>query len=155
MAVSALYISHHVLVFLTFLLVLVDDCGGGTIDINTCIVKATKPQLEFEELVVGQGGRVGSTYIDRQFHHWMSSIFGPDFDNLDAKKIGPNSKSMREFEHLKRNFGCNRTIKTTYELSLVMPKVKYSKHYDDDECIVKITKYVSTSAQLMDFANKN
>lgn len=120
---------------------------------NTYIIKATKPQLVFEELVVGQGGRVGSTYIDRQFHHWMSSIFGPDFDNLDAKKIGPNPKFMREFEHLKRNFGRNRTMKTTYELSLVMPKVKYSKHYDDDECVVKITKHVATSARMVDVAN--
>jgi hypothetical protein len=111
------------------------------VDMNTYIITSTKP-LEFEELVVGKGGRIGSTYIDRQFHHWMSSMFGPDFDQLDPKKIGPNSKFMQEFEHLKRNFGRNRNKKTTFELTLVMPKVKYSKHYDDEECVVRITKYV-------------
>lgn len=121
--------------------VLVNDCGGGTVDMNTYIIKSTKP-LTFEELVVGQGGRIGSTYIDRQFHHWMSSMFGPDFDNLDPRRIGPNSKFMQEFERLKRNFGRGRTMKMIYEISLFMPKVKYSKHYDDDEGVVKITKYV-------------
>ncbi|TID18547.1 heat shock 70 kDa protein 12A [Venturia nashicola] len=120
--------------------ILVCDCGGGTVDINTYIIKSTQPHLEFEELVTGLGGKVGSTFIDRQFHHWMSSRFGQDFDNLPAKKKGPGSRFMKEFESLKRDFGGTRNAQMKFEVPLVMKSVVYSTHYDMDECMVKFTK---------------
>jgi hypothetical protein len=39
--------------------VLVCDCGGGTVDITTYTIIHTKPMLEFEELLVGVGGKCG------------------------------------------------------------------------------------------------
>jgi hypothetical protein len=110
---------------------------------NTYIIKAIIPKLLFEELVVGQGGKIGSTFIDRQFHHWMSARFGTDFDDLPAKKIGPGSRFMKEFESLKRDFGGSRNAQTSFEVPLVMKNVEYSDNYDTDESMVKFTKLES------------
>lgn len=118
------------------------DCGGGTVDINTYLIKATRPQLEFEELVAGHGGKVGSTFIDRQFHHFMSCRFGQDFDKLPAKKKGPGSRFMKEFESLKRDFGGQRNAQMKFEVPLVMKGVAYSEYYDEEECMVKLTRFV-------------
>lgn len=40
---------------------LVCDCGGGTIDITTYIIRQFSPNFVFDELVTGTGGKCGST----------------------------------------------------------------------------------------------
>jgi molecular chaperone DnaK (HSP70) len=119
--------------------VLICDCGGGTVDVTSYAILATQPKLEFEELVVGAGGKCASTYIDRQFHLWMSSRFGADFDNLPFEKKGPGSRFMKEFEDHKRNFGTARA-EEEYELTLFMPQRHNSHNYDSDEGMVKFTR---------------
>lgn len=121
-------------------MVLVCDCGGGTVDLTTYLVKRTEPSLDFEELAVGQGGKVGSTYIDRQFHLWMGSRFGHCFEKLPYKKKGPGSDFMKRFEQIKRNFGGDRSRQEIYKLSLVMREVMSSEHYDADDCQAKIKR---------------
>lgn len=66
--------------------ILVCDCGGGMVDITTYTIINTQPMLDFEELLVGDGGKCGSTYIDRLFLDWMSEEFGAAFDDLPAKR---------------------------------------------------------------------
>lgn len=117
---------------------LICDCGGGTVDIVTYLVTSTSP-LKFEELIEGQGAKVGSTYIDRQFHLWLASRFGLYFETLEYRKKGPGSKLMREFELLKRDFGGSRNKQDVYEAPLVL-KYQSCDHYDADEAVVKFTK---------------
>lgn len=66
--------------------ILICDCGGGTVDINTFRIIATQPVLKLEELIVGVGGKCGSTYIDRLFLDLMSAQFGRAFNDLPPKK---------------------------------------------------------------------
>lgn len=119
--------------------ILICDCGGGTVDITTYKVTSAVPKLVFEELVEGSGGKCGSTYIDRQFHQWMSRKFGANFDRLKFEKKGPGSRFMKDFEVNKRDFGSSDDLDQVYEINLVMPGVSYSDHYDDDESVVKLT----------------
>jgi hypothetical protein len=50
-----------ILAVLTFS-VLICDCGGGTVDITTYAIQAVGDEPKYEELVVGAGGKCGSTY---------------------------------------------------------------------------------------------
>ncbi|KAH0562391.1 hypothetical protein GP486_002914 [Trichoglossum hirsutum] len=133
--------------------ILICDCGGGTVvswlatgglwgclsqrqDITTYLVQSVQPQLEFEELLVGEGGKCGSTYIDRQFHKWMSRKFGEDFDRLSFELKGPGSRFMREFEGCKRDFGSS--YEAEYQFTLVMRGVEDSEYYDADQSQVRM-----------------
>ncbi|KAE9990671.1 hypothetical protein EG327_001066 [Venturia inaequalis] len=117
--------------------VLICDCGGGTVDITTYTIINTTPELEFEELLVGVGGKCGSTFIDRLFLDWMSATFGTAFDGLPAKKRAPGSKFMLEFERAKFEFGYSND--TRFEVSLNMPKAESSEYYDDEESMITFT----------------
>ena len=120
--------------------VLVCDCGGGTVDINTYRITSTTPTLDFEELAVGQGGKVGSTFIDRQFHEWMGAHFGRDFYALEFKKKGPGSRFMKEFEAIKRDFGGTRSAQKEFRIPLKIKNAADSSFYDEDENMVIVTR---------------
>jgi molecular chaperone DnaK (HSP70) len=119
--------------------ILVCDCGGGTVDITSYRIKQLTPALQFEEIVEGIGGKCGSTYIDREFHSWMSSTFGQNFDTMKFEKIGPGSRFMKDFESHKRDFGYSDNLDHVYEINLVIPFARDSEVYDTDECIIKLT----------------
>jgi hypothetical protein len=121
--------------------IVICDCGGGTVDIITYLVKNTEP-LEFDELVVGTGGKCGSTFIDRNFHRWMSTNFRLAFDCLPAAKKGPGSTFMKEFELYKHDFGHLEDARYVFEVPLVMRNVTDSVHYDSEESTVKFSRYV-------------
>jgi len=127
---------------LLIIIVVLIDCGGGTIDLITYAIQATAPKLIFEEAVVGQGAKVGSTFIDRKFHQWLSSRLGHGFDNVDHKRIGPGSMFMRRFEAFKCNFGGARCVQQNYEISLRLPGVQDGPNYDEDERRVMFDRYV-------------
>jgi molecular chaperone DnaK (HSP70) len=112
--------------------ILICDCGGGTVDITSYKVLQVSPKLEFEELVEGIGGKCGSTYIDREFHRWMSATFGRTFDGLRFEKIGPGSRFMKDQEY-------SINLDQVYEINLVIPGAADSAHYDSDESVVKLT----------------
>ncbi|KAF7189778.1 Heat shock 70 kDa protein 12B [Pseudocercospora fuligena] len=121
--------------------VLICDCGGGTVDITTYKVTQISPKLEFEELLVGVGGKCGSTYIDREFMAWMDRQFGTSYANLPVEKRGPRSRFMRDFESHKRDFGKAQDIHDEsryYEMELVMKDVDCPRYYDEDNGTVKI-----------------
>ncbi|RAH86012.1 actin-like ATPase domain-containing protein [Aspergillus japonicus CBS 114.51] len=120
--------------------VLVCDCGGGTVDITTYVVKQVNPTLKFEELLTGIGGKCGSTAIDRNFYKLMSHRFGKAFDNLPVSAKGPGSHFTNRFEVIKKDFGdsCFLDI-LELPLNMTLPKAKSSKHFDADERLVKIT----------------
>lgn len=123
--------------------ILICDCGGGTVDITSYKIMAVYPKLQFDELIEGVGGKCGSTYVDREFHRWMSTMFGSRYSNLRHEKTGPGSKFMREFEQCKIEFGSSEDLDAPYELELVIPGIEDSKFYDTEESVVKIDGYVS------------
>ncbi|OJJ42093.1 hypothetical protein ASPZODRAFT_126134 [Penicilliopsis zonata CBS 506.65] len=118
---------------------LICDCGGGTVDIITYLVTHMQPNLEFEELLVGTGGKCGSTYIDRNFHKWMSAKFGSSFDKMKFEKKGPGSHFMKDFEAEKRDFGVSGTMDKTFEIDLVMPGMTDSENYNSEDGVVMFT----------------
>lgn len=119
--------------------IVICDCGGGTVDIITHFVKNIEP-LAFDELVVGIGGKCGSTFIDRNFHRWMSTNFDLAFDRLPAVKKGPGSRFMKEFELYKHDFGHLEDPSYVFEVPLVMRNVTDNVHYDSEESIVKFSR---------------
>ncbi|EME86907.1 uncharacterized protein MYCFIDRAFT_172600 [Pseudocercospora fijiensis CIRAD86] len=119
--------------------ILVCDCGGGTVDLTAYQITAITPKLEFKELVVGIGGKCGSTYIDREFMKWMEHKFKKAFTELPWEKRGPASRMMKDFEAHKKDFGKSTNTRKIYEVGpLVMKNAKNPKYYDEDEGIIRI-----------------
>ncbi|KAJ5673177.1 hypothetical protein N7507_002304 [Penicillium longicatenatum] len=123
--------------------IIICDCGGGTVDIVTYKVIQVKPDLRFEELLVGTGDKCGSTYIDREFLKWMSRTFGSAFDKVSFEKRGPGSRFMKDFEGLKRDFGASNQL-DLFEVDLPMPGVSDPEHYDSENC-TKLSLTLSSS----------
>ncbi|KAF2429183.1 actin-like ATPase domain-containing protein [Tothia fuscella] len=109
--------------------VLICDCGGGTCDLTTYRILTAGSEPTYEELVVGEGGKCGSTYVDRQFHHWLASRFGKNFTKLGFEQIGPGSDMMKEFEQLKIDFETDHDEDVDFRVPLVMADVGHSEFY--------------------------
>jgi hypothetical protein len=121
-------------------IILICDCGGGTVDIVTYLVNQTTPVFKFEELLVGTGGKC--------FHEWMARTFKSAWENIKPERKGSGSRFMREFEAAKRDFGSQGTLNKTFELELVIPNASESEHYnDEDGGLVTFTRFVITSSQ--------
>lgn len=118
--------------------IMVCDCGGGTVDITTYEITEITPQLAFKELLVGTGGKCGSTYIDREFIKWMEKKFGKAYSSLSWAKRGPASRLMKDFESAKRDFGKSNHRSKYHEIQIYMKGADHSKHYDEDDGIVKL-----------------
>ncbi|KAJ6155810.1 hypothetical protein N7470_006376 [Penicillium chermesinum] len=118
--------------------VLICDCGGGTVDIVTYLITQVQPVFKFEEVLIGTGGKCGSSYIDRNFHRWMSETFGSAFDTLRFEKKGPGSVFMKSFEAEKRDFGASQTLNKTFEIDLVMQGVSSSTNYNAEDGLVTV-----------------
>ena len=53
------------------------DCGGGTVDITMHRVDQIMP-LKLSEIRAPDGGDYGSTYVDREFEHFLVELIGTD-----------------------------------------------------------------------------
>ncbi|KAF5704859.1 Hsp70 family heat shock protein [Fusarium globosum] len=91
--------------------VLVCDCGGGTVDLASYKVLVAYPIPSLEQACVSEGGKCGSTTIDRAFHRLMEERFGSSFSSLSYQKTGAGSKFMTQFESIKRHFGVSKLAK--------------------------------------------
>ncbi|PMD34535.1 Hsp70 family protein-like protein [Hyaloscypha variabilis F] len=118
--------------------ILICDCGGGTVDITTYVITQVSPQLMFDELQIGAGGKCGSTYIDRNLHTLLSRRFGAKYDDLPFAQKGPGSRLMTSFEKHKRDFGLNDN-KDVREIGPIRLDVSDSEYFDEDERNVKLT----------------
>lgn len=98
------------------------------------------------------GGKCGATSVDRNFHSLMHRRFGEAFAMLPIAVTGPESKFMREFEGIKKEFG--RSSASPLPLSLVMDGVSYSDQYARGEIKLSklvISSYPSTACSLVTF----
>ena len=87
------------------------------------------------------GGKCGATSIDRNFVQWMSKNFGSNYTSIDMKKRGPGSVFMDSFESAKRNFGSPDDDRP-FEIGPIEMELPWSPIYDDDEQVVKLSRFV-------------
>ncbi|CAG8949948.1 hypothetical protein HYFRA_00004279 [Hymenoscyphus fraxineus] len=118
--------------------ILICDCGGGTVDITTYVVKQVAPALIFDELQTGTGGKCGSTYVDRNLHSLLSERFGSSFDDVPFLQKGPGSRFMLSFEKCKKDFG-STDDREILEIGPIKLEIPDSDHYDADDRSVLLT----------------
>ncbi|KAF8853277.1 Hsp70 family protein-like protein [Acephala macrosclerotiorum] len=128
-AKDAIKVNEHILIC---------DCGGGTVDVTTYTVTQVNPQLTFDELCIGIGGKCGSTYIDRNFHALLSERFGQAFDDLSYNHKGIGSAFMACFENVKCDFGLEPN-QTMFEIDQLKMDVATSAYYQPDERTVVLS----------------
>ncbi|EXJ87073.1 hypothetical protein A1O3_04031 [Capronia epimyces CBS 606.96] len=129
--------------FLPNTCIMVVDMGGGTCDLSTYRLVRIDP-LQIEEACVGQGGKCGGTWIDRNLNKLLEERFGRAFSELPLSKTGAGSRFMAAFESVKRNFSNEVDAEKVFELPLKMRKLDeddpvVAASYDFDEDMVKIT----------------
>jgi molecular chaperone DnaK (HSP70) len=83
--------------------IMIVDCGGGTVDITTHRVL---DGLAMEEIVVGGGGAHGSSYVDREFERHLAERLGADAIRAYEQE-SPNEYVglMAAWERLKCSYG--------------------------------------------------
>jgi molecular chaperone DnaK (HSP70) len=86
--------------------VMVLDCGGGTVDIT--IHKLTcNPDERFlcEELLPSSGGcQWGSKFVDRHFEEFLLRLFGTEFYEVYKANAMARLEILKHFEMMKRKF---------------------------------------------------
>ena len=89
--------------------------------------------------ILPQGGKCGSTYIDREFRKLLARRFGRAFEMEPEVFKSPKSRLMQEFEKVKRNFGS--TDDDCFEVSGINLRGEFSEeHYDSSEGAVLLSK---------------
>jgi hypothetical protein len=67
-------------------------------DVTTYTIRGTKPYVTVDEAVPGEGGKCGSTAIDRRLYALLSKRFAKAFSELPPEKTGVGSRFMRDLE---------------------------------------------------------
>ena len=87
-------------------IVMVLDCGGGTVDITVHKMKC-EPHEQFlcEELLPSSGGcEWGSKYVDVYFEKFLDEFFGEELYDTYKKNATVRLDILKHFEMLKRKF---------------------------------------------------
>ena len=99
--------------------VMVLDCGGGTVDIT--VHKLTcEPDEKFlcEELLPSSGGcQWGSKFVDIHFEQFLENLFGKDFYDTYKKNAMARLDILKHFEMLKRKFNPGQDERSRLQLS--------------------------------------
>ena len=99
--------------------VMVLDCGGGTVDIT--VHKLTcDPDERFlcEELLPSSGGcQWGSKFVDIHFEQFLESFFGQEFYEVYKKNAMARLDILKHFEMLKRKFNPGQDERSRLQLS--------------------------------------
>lgn len=97
--------------------VMVLDCGGGTVDITVHKLKC-EPQEQFvcDELLPSSGGcEWGSKFVDHHFEKFLEEFFGEELSECYYKNATARLDILKHFEMLKRKF--NAGVKSRLQLS--------------------------------------
>jgi hypothetical protein len=87
--------------------VMVLDCGGGTVDITVHKLCCTiDERFLCSELLPSSGGcEWGSKYVDKYFEEFLKDFFGDElYEELYEKNAVARLDILRDFEMLKRKF---------------------------------------------------
>ena len=100
--------------------VMVLDCGGGTVDITIHKLQC-EPEERFvcEELLPSSGGSDwGSKFVDFHFESFLEEFFGKDFyDNTYKKNAMARLEILKHFEMIKRKFNPGVDERSRLQLS--------------------------------------
>jgi len=97
--------------------VMVLDCGGGTVDITVHKLKCD-PDEQFvcDELLPSSGGcEWGSKFVDQHFEMMLTTFFGPELTEKYYKNATARLDILKHFEMLKRKF--TKGVKSRMQLS--------------------------------------
>lgn len=86
--------------------VMVLDCGGGTVDITVHKLKCD-PEEQFvcDELLPSSGGcEWGSKFVDQHFERFLEEFFGEELSESYYKNATARLEILKHFEMLKRKF---------------------------------------------------
>ena len=87
-------------------IILVLDCGGGTVDITVSKLKCS-PNEAFlsEEVLPSSGGcEWGSKYVDMNFEKFLKNFFDPPIFDYYTKNASSRFEILQHFELLKKKF---------------------------------------------------
>lgn len=109
--------------------VLVLDCGGGTVDIT--VHKLTSdPEEKFycEEILPSSGGcEWGSKYVDKYFEEFLKEFFGDELYEIYIKNAIARLEILKHFEMLKRKFNPGQDDRSRLQLSYLSEDLTPSK----------------------------
>ena len=109
--------------------VMVLDCGGGTVDIT--VHKLTcDPDERFlcEELLPSSGGcQWGSKFVDIHFEQFLESFFGSEFYEVYKKNAMARLDILKHFEMLKRKFNPGQDERSRLQLSYLGEELTSAK----------------------------
>lgn len=109
--------------------VLVLDCGGGTVDIT--VHKLTSdPNENFlcEEILPSSGGcEWGSKYVDKYFEEFLNNFFGAELYDIYQKNGIARLEILKHFEMLKRKFNPGQDDRSRLQLSYLSEDLTPSK----------------------------
>ena len=100
--------------------VLVLDCGGGTVDI-TVHKLTSEPEENFlcEEILPSSGGcEWGSKYVDKYFEEFLKDFFGKELFGLYNKNAVARLEILKHFEMIKRYLVLNKKENLTQEKTI-------------------------------------
>ena len=109
--------------------VLVLDCGGGTVDI-TVHKLTSEPNETFlsEEVLPSSGGcEWGSKYVDKYFEAFLETFFGKDLYEFYNKNALARLEVLKHFEMLKRKFQPGVDERSRLQLSYLSEYLTSSK----------------------------
>jgi molecular chaperone DnaK (HSP70) len=99
--------------------ILVLDCGGGTVDI-TVHKLTSEPTENFlcEEILPSSGGcEWGSKYVDKYFEDFLSDLFGEELYGVYIKNAIARLEILKHFEMIKRKFNPGQDDRSRLQLS--------------------------------------
>ncbi len=109
--------------------ILVLDCGGGTVDIT--VHKLTSdPHENFlcEEILPSSGGcEWGSKYVDKYFEEFLKDFFGDELFEVYLKNAVGRLEILKHFEMLKRKFNPGSDDRSRLQLSYLSEDLTPSK----------------------------
>jgi hypothetical protein len=109
--------------------VMVLDCGGGTVDITIHKLKCN-PDERFvcEELLPSDGGSEwGSKYVDKYFESFLEKLFGPELYEVYRKSEIQRLEILKHFEMLKRKFNPGVDERSRLQLSYMGEELSAGK----------------------------
>lgn len=109
--------------------VLVLDCGGGTVDI-TVNKMTSNPDETFlsEEVLPSSGGcEWGAKYVDKYFETFLEEFFGKELFEIYNKNAMARFEILNHFELLKRHFLPNSGERSRLQLSYLSEELTSQK----------------------------
>lgn len=112
--------------------VMVLDCGGGTVDITVHRLLCNEGEKFLcEELLPSSGGcEWGAKFVDQYFEKFLEEFFGKDLFEIYSKSASAKLEILKHFEMMKRKFCPGTEERTRLQLSYLGEELTSQKLTD-------------------------